>query len=215
MTIPKKLNELTLCSVVKSLAKKRPVFHSEADFQFALAWELKRKFRKADIRIERPFGGELNEYLDIQVCIGDDIYPIELKYKTKELKIEISNEKFHLKDQGAQNHGSYDFLWDIKRIEKLSRDKKFKTGFVIWLTNDMGYLTPPKNKKVGYAKFSVYDGREIKARQPMKWQGQTATRGRDTPISLKNDYTIGWKDYGQSNQFKYALITIEKPKSRH
>lgn len=41
--------------VLKELAKKRPVFHSEADFQHALAWEIQITYPDANIRLEKPF----------------------------------------------------------------------------------------------------------------------------------------------------------------
>jgi len=41
-----------------SLATRRPVFHSEANFQHAFAWELQRRHEEARIRLEtRPRPG--------------------------------------------------------------------------------------------------------------------------------------------------------------
>lgn len=39
---------------MKSLSEKRPIFHSEADFQFALAWEIQKEYPKANVRLEYP-----------------------------------------------------------------------------------------------------------------------------------------------------------------
>jgi hypothetical protein len=41
--------------IMKTLAVERPVFHSEADFQHALAWELHRQMPEWAMRLEyRP-----------------------------------------------------------------------------------------------------------------------------------------------------------------
>ena len=68
---------------------KRNIFHSEADFQHHLAWEIHHHIQEdLDIRLEFPLskdGANKWEYCDIfarkPIPIG-----IELKYKTKKLK---------------------------------------------------------------------------------------------------------------------------------
>lgn len=80
------------------LNEERPIFHSEADFQFALAWKLNEYFKKndiknVDIRLEYPFPYvneedlRHNRYIDIVLIVKDNeniqkMIPIELKYKT-------------------------------------------------------------------------------------------------------------------------------------
>lgn len=63
---------------LSSLKTKRPVFHSEADFQFALAWEIKELYPDIEIRLEYPIN-ELNMYIDIMLLNQDKAIPIELK----------------------------------------------------------------------------------------------------------------------------------------
>lgn len=73
------------------LARKRPLFHSEADFQHALAWLLHEQWPQARIRLEYPF--TLNEkrcYLDVFVQQGEQQLAIELKYKTRETAVDIN-----------------------------------------------------------------------------------------------------------------------------
>jgi hypothetical protein len=43
-----------VAEILSRLAKKRPIFHSEADFQHALAWEVRGMHADADIRLEVP-----------------------------------------------------------------------------------------------------------------------------------------------------------------
>ena len=65
------------------------MFHSEADFQFALAWRIKEA-TSHDIRLEfKPFPEE-RMYLDLWVpAIG---VAVELKYLTRKLEVERDGE---------------------------------------------------------------------------------------------------------------------------
>lgn len=51
-------------AVLQSLSTVRPVFHSEADFQHALAWALRDGQVVRDVRLDRPHGLE-RVYVDI------------------------------------------------------------------------------------------------------------------------------------------------------
>ncbi len=83
------------------LSTKRKLFWSEADFQFSLALVLRDILPKnAKIYLERPIAEMLSAqqednntknrkkfYVDIWIQIEDTVYPIELKYGTKEQEI--------------------------------------------------------------------------------------------------------------------------------
>lgn len=45
---------MNLDSLLNQLALKRPIFHSEADFQHTLAWEVHLSHPAAEVRLERP-----------------------------------------------------------------------------------------------------------------------------------------------------------------
>ena len=127
---------MNLEEILKNLIKDRPLFHSEADFQFALAWQIKKKYQDADIRLEYPIEDEGRKYVDILV---DGKYLIELKYKTRELNGSYDGESYNLKEQGAQDHARYDFIKDISRIETFDINPSFNQGYVIFLTNDLSF----------------------------------------------------------------------------
>jgi len=61
------------------LKSNRKVFHSEADFQFALAWELQLQYPDAAIRLEYPPPNDPTKYVDILLHLGDDVYPIDVE----------------------------------------------------------------------------------------------------------------------------------------
>lgn len=76
-------------SLLAGLARKRPVFHSEADFQFALAWEI-RKRRGFDVRLEfPPFP---NERMRLDIWVPELGTAIELKYLTRKLAVRVGDE---------------------------------------------------------------------------------------------------------------------------
>jgi hypothetical protein len=45
---------LDIDSVLTMLARQRRIFHSEKDFQHALAWEIRQQFPAGSVRLERP-----------------------------------------------------------------------------------------------------------------------------------------------------------------
>lgn len=205
---------MDLLKVIESLRVKRPIFHSEADFQFALAWEIQLFFPSVHIRLEYPPKNEPNKYIDIIVRDGENVYPIELKYPTKKYSIFSHGEQFNLKDHGAQDLGKYDFIKDICRVESFSLHMEgFVHGYVLWLTNDPSYWTPPKRENVGYAAFSVHHG--VKKAGSMAWGpnlGIGTIKGREAELLLKNEYDVQWINYsdlgGKSGLFKFSLLKI-------
>ena len=199
-------------SIMEKLSNERKIFHSEADFQFALAWKIKENYPDYEIFLEWPdLSQNQNRYIDIVLQKDGKRIPIELKYKTKELEYG----EFYLKTQGAKDLACYDYLKDIERVESLI-DSKFEKGFSIFLTNDLGFLNEP-NSNVGYKEFSIHDGREISKNSSLNWgesAGEGTTKGRKNPITLNSNYQFNWKDYSDINsnssngKFKYLASEI-------
>lgn len=197
-----------------SLQKKRPIFHSEADFQFALSWEIKSHYPDANVRLEYCPSKSSNMHIDILVFYRNETIPIELKYKTAKLEFGLGNELFNLKNHGAQDLGKYDCLKDIQRLENLSSLLiGFSKGYTVWLTNEASYWNPPSRKNTVYEAFSIHQSAQKHGR--MEWlphAGAGTIRGRETPIFLNGTYIINWKCYSdigcKNGIFKYATLTI-------
>src|SRR5437764_4611807 len=69
---------LDMRGLLDRLSAERPIFHSEADFQHALAWLIHSEHPNAQIRLEtRP---ERGIRLDLLVVVGGERIAIELKY---------------------------------------------------------------------------------------------------------------------------------------
>ena len=43
--------KLDIHEILHQLSRCRPIFHSEADFQFSLAWIIKEQYPNCDIRL--------------------------------------------------------------------------------------------------------------------------------------------------------------------
>lgn len=154
---------------INALATKK-IFWSEVDFQLALAWEIKQTLPEADICLERRYMNDSGEpmYIDVCVTYQGRLYPIELKYKTKQVEIpDADNQLISLKAHGACDLGRYGFLKDIARIENLSKKENFERGFAIILTNDPLYYTANQRKSVDI-EFKIHEGKTV---GPGHWPG--------------------------------------------
>lgn len=185
-----------MTETLNALRTKRKLFSSEADFQFALAWTIKELYPHVEVRLEWiPVDYNPNIYIDIVVFEGDDLIPIELKYKTKKTDKVVGDERFVLKNQSATDLGRYDFLKDIQRIEFIKQHfKSFKEGYVVLLTNDPNYLAAP-SANAGYGAFSIADG-DIKT-GALRWaEGSKSIKGREG-IDLLGSYPLRWSEYSR------------------
>lgn len=207
---------LDVNELMKDLARERPVFHSEADFQHALALHIHRVVPDAGVRLEYKPDREKREYIDLWLPIRK--VAVELKYLTQELDFDHKCERFALRDQGAQDTRRYDFLKDIQRLEQLSASKRtdVQAGLAILLTNDHLYWDPPK-RETNDAEFRLHCGRTIAGR--LKWSPKASpgtTKGRKDPICLKGSYDLKWQDYenvggGANQRFRYLAIQVGSP----
>ena len=102
-------------AIMANLAQSRPIFHAEADFQHAFAWELHQQLPDARVRLELPVvaGGE-TMHVDIWAIVAGGPVAIELKYKKRALDVTIGAERFMLRNDGAQDLGRYDSIKDTE-----------------------------------------------------------------------------------------------------
>ena len=111
-------------NLLTELAESRKVFHSEADFQHALAWHIHQTMPESQIRLEFPVPVE-NQKMYVDIWLPVEKIAIELKYMTRKSELEDNEESFALLNQGAQNQRRYDFLWDIHRLELMRSMPEF------------------------------------------------------------------------------------------
>jgi hypothetical protein len=217
----------TLKKIINEFAKEGKIFSNEAQFQFELAWALKEM--GYDVQLEVLSGKINNEiesiedkmYTDIVVTDKDkkELYAIELKYKTAA----PSNGKFiryscdgkpdlYTFSQGAYDFGSYDFLKDVERIEKLVLNrndkipfnfgfgnKEIAKGFAIILTNEWLYWKDRETTDQVYKDFYILDNN---TKSGTLGQVDDSRGERKDQIYLKGNYKITWDNYILS-EYKY------------
>lgn len=186
-----------ICRVLDSLACKRPIFHSEADFQHALAWELGVFQPTAQIRLEVPsIFRERRASIDLLTRDESRVRFFELKYKTRGSNLLLNGEHFLLKKQSAQDQGASDFIKDVCRIEAFVDATPGSEGFAILLTNDPSYWANTFGANVIDREFKLVEGRELAG--TLSWQpsaGPGSIGKRDRSHHLRGRYRIRWKNY--------------------
>lgn len=209
-------SHVNLHSILSELSQKRPVFHNEADFQHALAWEIREHYNDAKIRLEtKVLGANTKVYLDILVQSNEKKYAIELKYKSRYLDCIIDGEEYVLNYQGAQDIGRYDVLKDLQRLENMVGAGVVDEGYLIFLTNDASYYTDPGVEKQTVDRdFRLHEGRRLSG--VLSWAEQTGMgtmKGRKEPITLQREYEVRWSAYSQvsdtsSGEFRCLCLPV-------
>jgi hypothetical protein len=185
----------------------------EADFQFALGWEIQKKFPDWSVRFEhKPTNLKDRIFVDLWIK-GDQTSAIELKYKTRKLDVNVKGESFNLLDQSAQDIGRYDFLKDVERLENIVSTHDNVKGYAVILTNDSAYWKSSTTETVD-AEFRMHEGRILNGE--LAWStkaGAGTMRKREKPIKLTGTYKLSWKDYSQVSstsygKFRYLFLEI-------
>ena len=203
-----------LVQILESLASDRPVFHSEADFQFALAWQIQQVMPTARVRLEyRPYEAE-RVYLDIFVGSPSGNVALELKYVTRKLTVRVQDELFDLTNQSAQDSRRYDFLKDVMRLERIVAARPQTRGYAVFLTNDPSFWNPHNRTDTADSAFRIHQGRSITGMLSWSTHASAGTiKGREAPLALQHQYRMGWRDYSSTplnayGQFRYLLLEV-------
>lgn len=207
---------IPITDLMERLASRRPIFHSEADFQHALAWQIQLEHPTAAVRLEtRP---ERGLRLDVLVRLGDERIAIELKYLVARFVGTVEGEPFDLPNQGAHDISRHDVVKDVARVERFVADGVADSGWVVALSNDTNYWRLGTKTDPIDAMFRIHEGREL--RGALEWSaraGAGTTRGRDRPLVLERVYSCGWRDYstvnsrdGRSVALRYLAFEVVK-----
>lgn len=209
---------MNLNEIMGELATERPMFHSEADFQHAMAWKIHEKWPRCSMRLEYvPQNLDKGIYLDIWSTDEDNTLALELKYKTKSLIAVHSGEGFKLKNHSALDFGRYDFIRDIQRLEDVVGAHDNAVGYAIMVTNDYGYWNDSGPTDANDAEFRVHEGRQLLPNS-YGWkdpQKPSITKEKQCAMDIKGSYEFRWKDYSQiegetDGLFKYLLVKVDE-----
>jgi hypothetical protein len=196
--------------VLRALSVRRPIFHSEADFQHELAWTIRELYPDARVRMEVPMRiGNRRANVDLLVQLHGKSGFFELKYKTKSSHLIHNGEDFFLSTHGARDHGQYDSLKDIQRLEEFVGRVPESIGVAIVLSNDALYWSEARRDTNLDTNFKLADGRVISG--SMSWPkhaGEGSVKGRKAPIELRGTYTLAWTEYAAD--FRALIVTVDK-----
>jgi hypothetical protein len=196
-----------------ALALKRPIFHSEADFQHALAWQIQCTHPDASIRLEKRVAVRPNIELDLLIELDGARLGAELKYLRRGMTAEVDGERF-ISSTGADDHGRYFALEDLARIERLVAEQILDSGALLVLTNVPNvWEAPSSRRRVLYDAFRIHDGHVLAG--TMSWGDGGAKGGRPPGatgnVRLRDAYPLRWRDYStvEKSPFRYLLIGVE------
>lgn len=208
---------LKIDPLLSSMAKRRPIFCSEADFQHEMAMEIRASAPNQKIRLEYPLGAGQRGAIDL-LLQGEQPFALELKYLCKGLLADVDGERFILRQQSAHDIRRHDVCKDLVRMEAFAR----RTGHnaaVLVLTNDPAYWLPRSRADTVDAAFDIAEARELAGM--LQWNaraGAGTTRGRNDPLRLTGRYPLVWRDYSDlgvpAGAFRYLWIPVPAPTSR-
>ena len=199
-----------------SLADGRKVFHSEADFQHALAWQIHEAAPESQVWLEVSVIPVETQRMFLDIWLPVERIAIELKYVTRRLELVRNQESFALRDHSAQDQRRYDFLLDIQRLELMrSMPGLCKAGHAVLLTNDSSYWNVPRSRDTVDSDFRIHEGRAISGE--LAWAAHASpgtVRGRESPIRIQGSYRIRWQEYSNfpeksRGRFRYLAVSVE------
>lgn len=150
------LKEFSIEYIISKLKAQKKEFKDEREFQLAMATLIKEIYQnEVTVCIEFCPIFDFSIKIDILVIMNNRWYPIELKYRKKDL---IDD-----KNKGGYTQQRQNIFIDIERIKKIKsfenkygNNFKFGNGYAIFLTNDGFYLG--ENTSKGIPSINAIDG---------------------------------------------------------
>lgn len=199
---------LDIPQILRSLAQRRPVFHSEADFRLELALYLREKYPHLYPVCEYPLHRASKQSYDIMLLHGrEEVMALELKYFCQALIGKVQGEPFHLKWNGAADGGRYATLKDVGRLERFRKENPTARADVIVVSNDSNFWEGPKRENTNDAAFSIKCGRKGVTGM-LKWaeKSKVGKRKGYEAFRLRRRYDLLWQDYSHIEEQEYGLF---------
>jgi hypothetical protein len=194
--------------VMSHLSARRSVFHSEADFQFALAWEIQSLYPTAAIYFEKPFAVPLGSQLakvelDLFVVIGSTRIAIEMKYPKARWSGTVNGEDFNLSPTGQSDRQLRLFAEDLRRVEALVTQALADEGHAVLLTNSaqMWQVAPSTNNQ--YHDFTLPNGRRLPTQ--LVWASDPTSQ---YTVNLNKTRLVSWHHFSTppGTAFNYLVL---------
>ena len=202
--------------IAAALDRLSRVFHSEADFQQALATALQRQFPSLTVRAEYPVH---NSPVDLWLADEDATMAVELKYPKKSFEAQTADETFAFGNDPT-DMGCYGYLADLERLETLVAAGHCDRGAAVMLTNDdLAWDNQPTG--ANYDAFKLSDGRTVSGQ--LAWPKEASLQAsQDRVLELAGEYTFDWQDYTYQHPthasgktvFKSCLVEVTPAAAR-
>jgi hypothetical protein len=201
---------------MSALARQRPIFHSEFDFQFSLC-DVMEQAGVTRIRLERmvQLAGNPRFEIDIMGYIDENIsIALELKYPKERLIGTVSSDDYHDESFNLPSSGAFDLdahgIWkDASRIEKLLVAEIVEAGAVIALSNYKFWDERRHKRGTQAFDFRLWQGREVDAGAVLHFP--EATQRQYLPVELRSPYLCDWQRYSEplGSEFRYLVLAPE------
>lgn len=189
---------LALPAVMVHLASRRPVFHSESDFQFAFAQSVAALDDRIGIRLEVPQRGEHRRtYVDLVCRDGQEVSLVEFKYVTRSWSGTDghTDEHFDLRGHEALDLARLYFIHDVTRLEGWAAQQVCGNGFAVLLTNDDRLWDhPPPGRVTRDQGYRLHEGRTLTG--SLRW-GTPEAPFAANDRNLHGSYVAHWREYSQ------------------
>lgn len=204
-----------LSGSLQRLARSRPLFHSEADFQHSLAFAMREASPPLSIRLEVPIGKKRSE---LDIVVRDKVsgvrIGIELKYSKSELSFLHENEEYRLPGTATSDVYFHSFWTDVWRLEQFVLSRDVDRGIAVMLSNRPECWEPKRQSRpTTYDAFRTHEG--ASCRGLLDWSSRTSTKTRRDcpPVPLSGEYTCYWTDYSmipdaKFGTFRYLLVEV-------
>lgn len=197
-----------LASVMETLSARRPVFHSEADFQFAFAQALTAADETVQVRLEVRQTADRAEYVDLACWTPQQRTLIEFKYATAGWRgTDPHGEKYQVRHHAAYDLARRYFIHDIHRLEQFTTERPGTDGIAIMLTNEPSLWADTGRHGARDTNFRIHGGATL--------TGHLVWGTGDTPKydqHLTGTYTADWHDYstveGRKGQFRWLAVPV-------
>jgi hypothetical protein len=182
-----------LDEVISHLVASRPVFHSEADLQFAFARAMFETAPQVRVRLEVPQRAApgRRKYLDM-LCSSPDgtATAVEFKYFTRSWAGRIGDEQYDLRAHAATDLARLYFLRDVARLEQMCH-LRGGDGLALMLTNEPSLWDAPRARvrPSNDTAFRIHGGQTLAGE--LEW----GNRFLENRTELRGSYTAEWQDY--------------------
>lgn len=196
-------------SWMERLAEDRALFHSESDFQLALAIvmsdDVEHVRLEKKVVVSERVGGQDRISVDVLGRLAGHRIALELKYPKKRLLASVGGEVFDLPASGAPDLDAVGVWRDVQRIERLLLDGSVEAGASLTLTNYPFWSGRNSTARSNAHEFRLWEGRSVEPGS-LQWQLRKDRVGES--LGIGSAYRCSWRDYGdvQSFGFRYLLL---------